>query len=230
MPINRFFDPNLTSDTKEGILEGDEFNHATKSFRLKHLDKIELINGKGALAQAFVTAVSKKHLSYEVESFHQEPQKVAPATLVLGMPKFNRLEIILEKITELGCLELVLFNADRSEKLDLSKNQWQRIELILVAALKQSGRLFFPSISVKPHLEECFESDRNYFFGDLDAQEKHLPKNPTKLGFVIGPESGLSDKEKSLLNKKATGLLLSDATLRVDTAAIVSVFLMQQAF
>lgn len=230
MPINRFFDPNLTSDTKEGILEGDEFNHATKSFRIRDADKIELINGKGALAQACVKSISKKHLSYEVESFHQEPQKIASATLVLGMPKFNRLEIILEKITELGCLEIVLFNADRSEKLDLSKNQWQRIELILVAALKQSGRLFFPSISVKPHLESCFDSDRVYFFGDLDAKDKQLPKNHTNIGFIIGPESGLSDKEKSLLKTKAQGLLLSDATLRVDTAAIISVFLMQQAF
>lgn len=229
MPINRFYDPHLTINTQEGTLEGDEFNHAVRSFRIKEKEKIELINGKGAFAQAIVTNISKKNLIYQVENIHQTPPHLAQTTLILGMPKFNRLEIILEKVTELGCLDIVLFNAERSEKLDLSKNQWQRIELILVAALKQSGRLFLPSISIKPHLETCFESDRIYFFGDLDATQKHLIKNQVPIGFVIGPESGLSEKEKTLLKTKATGILLSDATLRVDTAAIVSVFLMQQA-
>jgi len=230
MPINRFYDPKLEKTSLQGRLEEDEFNHATKSFRLKKGDKLEVINGKGVLATACVLEITKKHLTYEITHLELFQPQIAPFVLVLGMPKFNRLETILEKVTELGCLEVVLFNADRSEKVDLSKNQLDRAELILIAALKQSGRLFMPQVLVKPHLEECFDSDRDYFFGDLSSQDRKLKTSSSLLGFVIGPESGFSDKEKLLLKTKAYGVLLSEATLRTDTAAIIATHLMAQVF
>lgn len=224
MPIERFFDPLVDKDDKQGVLKEDEFIHATKVFRIKVGDTFELINGKGLLATAKALEVSKKHLSYQILKTSYTPPQVAQLTLILGMPKFNRLETIIEKVTELGCDEIILFNAQRSEKTDLSKNQLDRLQLILQASLKQCGRLHMPTLEVVANFEKIFESDRQYYFGDIHAKAPLQKAQQGRLGIVIGPESGFSEKEHLILAKKAVGISLSDAVLRVDTAAICGVF------
>jgi 16S rRNA (uracil1498-N3)-methyltransferase len=227
MPIDRFFDSELTHMSTLGTLKDDEMLHALKVFRLKIGDNFEVINGHGLLAQVTLTQTSKKHLSYTVHSFHQSPPQPPKKSLIVGMPKFNRLELIVEKACELGIEQITVFNADKSEKLNLSHNQLQRLHAILVASLKQCGRLFLPTVELKSNLAECFESDKTYFFGDLTTQNKEpLPSSP--IGFIIGPESGLSDHELALCQSKAIPYTLSQAVLRVDTAAICAAYIMGQ--
>lgn len=228
MPVERFFDANLNYADSEGKLSGDQMHHALKVFRLKEDDECEIINGRGLLAKVVVSEISKKHLIYKVLEKHQTPHKTASITLILGMPKFNRLETIVEKVCELGCDEIILFNADRSEKVDLSQNQLERLQLILQAALKQSGRLFLPHVELLPSLERALESPRSYYFGDVNASSSLLVHDIEPKAIVIGPESGFSVKETSLLKEKATSISLSDAILRVDTAAIVGVYLLKK--
>lgn len=224
MPIERFFDANLNHDDTSGKLTGDQMHHALKVFRLKLHDVCEIINGHGLLAEVEIIEISKKHMSYRVTKKIVVPHKPPVCTLILGMPKFTRLETIVEKVCELGCDEIILFNADRSEKLDLSPNQLERLQLILQAALKQSGRLYLPHLELLPSLERALEPPRSYFFGDVDAHGTitHATEGPRAI--VIGPESGFSKEETAILKEKAVSISLSDAVLRVDTAAIVGIF------
>lgn len=227
MPSERFFDSNLEHHDSHGQLEGDEFNHASKVFRIKVGDTFDVINGQGLLAHCEALELSKKHLSYKVLSSSFTSKSIPKLTLVLGMPKFNRLETIVEKVTEIGCEEIILFNADRSEKTDLSKNQLERLNLILQASLKQCGRLFLPSLEFTTNFEKIFESDRTYYFGDVNSKTPLTKLISHNVGIVIGPESGFSDKEHQILLTKATGISLSDAILRVDTAAICGAYLLK---
>lgn len=227
MPINRFFDKELQQDNVSGQLTGDEMHHALKVFRLKQGDEFEVINGKGLLASCKLTQVSKKHLEYQVLSKQLTSSTSNRTSLILGMPKFNRLETIIEKVCELGIDEIILFNADRSEKVDLSANQWQRVELIVQASLKQSGRLFMPHIECLPSLKRALELDRTFYFGDVEAKGPVVFSSTYPRAIVIGPESGFSDQEIALLKTKAHGTSLSDAILRVDTAAIIGSFLIR---
>jgi len=226
MPIDRFFDSHLDAASQEGKLVGDEKHHACKVFRLKPGDHCEIINGQGIVANVIISEITKNELFYEVNTHHIENIKIPQKTLIIGMPKLVKLELICEKATELGVDEIILFNADRSEKTDLSKNQMERLYNILISALKQSGRLFLPSLQFRPHLENCFESDRTYFFGDLRSKTKLSQTLSQRIGFVIGPESGFSDNELSLLEKMGQGVYLSVSILRCETAAISSAFLM----
>lgn len=227
MPIERFFDSKLDQHDSHGQLEGDEFNHASKVFRIKSGDIFDVINGQGLLAQCQALELSKKHLAYKVLSSSFIAKSIPKLTLVLGMPKFNRLETIVEKVTEIGCEEIILFNADRSEKTDLSKNQLERLNLILQASLKQCGRLHLPTLEFVSNFEKIFESDRIYYFGDVNSKI-HLSKlTSDNFGIVIGPESGFSEKEHQILLSKAIGISLNDAILRVDTAAICGVYLLK---
>jgi 16S rRNA (uracil1498-N3)-methyltransferase len=227
MPIERFFDPDLTNETTLGHLSHEEMHHITRVFRLKTGDHCEIINGRGGLAQVTLGEMTKKHMDYHVNSFHEERKNEHHTALILGMPKFNRLEFIVEKVAEIGCDQIILFDADRSEKSSLSDNQMDRIQLLFQAALKQSGRLFIPSLELKPNLLSCFEHDRMYYFGDVKGSKKLEGLTHQKCGFIIGPESGFSDKEHLILHEKAHSVSLSDAILRVDTAAICASFLMR---
>ncbi len=227
MPIERFFDSKLEQHDSHGQLEGDEFNHASKVFRIRAGDTFDVINGNGLLARCEALEISKKHLTYQVQSSSFVPKSIPKLTLVLGMPKFNRLETIVEKVTEIGCEEIILFNADRSEKTDLSKNQLERLILILQASLKQCGRLHLPTLEFVSNFEKIFESDRTYYFGDVNSKTQLTKLPPHNFGIVIGPESGFSDKEHQILLTKALGISLSDAILRVDTAAICGVYLLK---
>lgn len=227
MPIERFFDANFTSGDTSGSLQGDEFIHASKVFRLKENDQFQIINGKGCLATVIADEITKKHISYKVIELVKDQVNIPKLSLILGMPKFNRLETIIEKVTEIGCDEIILFNADRSEKTDLSKNQLERLQLILQASLKQCGRLRLPSLELVSNFEKIFESDRTYYFGDVHSKTSFITKSQDNVGIVIGPESGFSDREHAILKNKAIGISLNDAILRVDTAAICGVFLLK---
>lgn len=227
MPIERFFDSDLTAEDKEGQLEADQMHHALKVFRLGVGDHLEIINGHGLLAHCLITEISKKNLRYQVIKTHIEKRGLPKTVLILGMPKFNRLEFIIEKVCELGCDKITLFNADRSEKVDLSPNQLDRLNLLLQAALKQCGRLFLPSLELRSSLDQCFEQDYTYYYGHIETKEKLPLAIKNQAGIVIGPESGFSDKEKALLSTKAHPISLSDAVLRVDTAAICAVCLLR---
>lgn len=142
MPVERFFDDLLEPNHKEGKLHGDEMHHAIRVFRLKESDTCEVINGRGLLAKVTIDEISKKYVSYRVDSIDIQQKSGLYKTLILGMPKFTKLELIAEKICELGCDELILFNADKSEKFDLSDNQMERLHTLFGTSLKQCGRLF----------------------------------------------------------------------------------------
>lgn len=79
---------------------------------------------------------------------------------------------------------------------------------------------------MKSHLEDCFVGGKDYFYGDIETNKKFPAQHQKDLGFVIGPESGFSEKELQLLKQKALGVSLSDAVLRCETAAISAAFLM----
>lgn len=229
MPDNRFFiDAPLV---EEVVLQDEEMRHILV-MRPEIGDTLELINGKGDLAQGRITAIHKKEISIQITSHHHEPEDPVKLIIAQGMPKLPRLDIILEKGTELGMTELWLFPADRSEKVGLSANQNDRIRKILIAATKQCGRLYLPKIHMIDPIANWKTTSYSLFygaFGDDIPTFASVLKTPPQDGmvFVVGPESGLSSKEEKLLDKLgAKGVSLHKNILRTDTAPLAALTLM----
>jgi 16S rRNA (uracil1498-N3)-methyltransferase len=234
MPECRFFIDSPLIKDQEVFLHDEEMRHLIV-MRPEIHDTIEIINGKGALAQARITQFNKREITAEITSLHHEPEDSIKLIIAQGMPKLPRLDIILEKGTELGMTELWLFPADRSEKVGLSANQHERIRKILIASMKQCGRLYIPKVQVIDPIASWKDLSYPLFYGafgeNTPSFASALKQTPPKDGilFVVGPESGLSAKEEKQLNKlNAQGVSLHKNILRTDTAPLAALTLMSQ--
>ncbi len=151
--------------------------------------------------------------------------------LYCALLKKDNFELVIQKATELGVKEIQPLVTERTVKLNFS---FKRAEKIIKEAVEQSGRLNFPFLRpLKDYKDVLLEAqkhnDLNLFF---DITGKELREfflgflESQRIGLFIGPEGGFSETEKALADKYGfLKLKLSDFTLRAETAALVSVFL-----
>lgn len=232
MPEKRFFTP-LSLEPQAAItLAGEEAHHLQHVMRCKVKDHVELINGKGFLADAEIIKTKKETVELFIHSVREEKADSFEIILAQGMPRPNRLDPILEKCTELGVSQIWLFPGMLSEKKELKPSQLKRMENIVIAATKQSGRLFLPTIEAKPPLAKWQPPREPSYFGDIDPKAPALysawtqepPKNAVI--FFVGPEQGFHSDELELFNTWGTkGVKLHHNILRTDTAPLCALSL-----
>lgn len=228
MPHNYFFSSSPLKDTTElAHITGEEFHHATRVMRLQKGDELILIDGAGHRGEGHAVAIEKQKILVQLDSIALLPPSPS-ITLILGLQRLSHLEIALEKCTELGATTFKLFVGDKSERDSLTPTQSTRLEMITKAAVKQSGRLYLPKISFFSSLQEAIQDEIRgktpLYFGDIETKERIKPSLQETAALVIGPESGFSQKELSLLRGCATPLSLHKNILRAETAAIVGCY------
>ncbi|MBP9840899.1 MAG: 16S rRNA (uracil(1498)-N(3))-methyltransferase [Simkaniaceae bacterium] len=212
MPSHRFFSSGST-------IEGEEFHHLTRVMRNQVGDEIELIDGKGSLSLAKITSIEKKEATLKILATSTEEPPKERYSLIQGVPQGAKIEWVLEKGTELDIDDFLFFGSK-----DFSPNKLTRFHHILIAAIKQCGRLFLPTLSFYSSLEEV-PLHEGACYGDPQGTPYH-----TGHQIVIGPESGFSEEEISLLKGKgAQGVSLGKHILRTETAAIIGVYTMTKS-
>lgn len=233
MPKERYFYPQDFQEGSQLFIEDQEFHHLIHVMRNHIDDVIELVNGQGQLASGKISKIEKKRVSLEVLTVYQAPSLDLPLILAQAIPRFNRLELIVEKGTELGMTELWLFPAMHSDKKAFSINQTERLNTILISAMKQCGRLFLPELIFMPSLKEWQKFSLPTFFGDTrpsaptfaSAWQQKNPQNGSI--FCVGPESGFTSDEVDVLQQLgAEGVKLHRNILRTETAGITALSLM----
>lgn len=234
MPVERYFlEEPLTLNSKKTLKE-TEFHHLAHVLRTREGETVEIVNGQGVLAYATVESIQRDKALLSIDKV-EESSNVAPRLILAqAMPKPNRLDFILEKGTELGVSEFWLFPGQLSAKKELYPNQIERAKTMTVAAMKQCGRLFLPSIEIKPALKQWNRPEGTSFFGDVNPEAlpflrtwQQLLEKPAPFIFFVGPESGFTDDEHLLLRKMgAQGVKLHENILRTDTAALMAMSLL----
>ena len=218
-------------------LEGPEFHHARDVLRIGPDESVDLINGRGWIASGVVQSIERHRCLIRILSAKSQ---AAPKTLLclgLSLLRPNHLDFAIEKGTEVGVDRFVLFHADRSDRKDLPPSIHRRLEALLIAASKQSGRLFLPQICFASSLAEALTLlPSPHLWADLSADATSLalrlasiPSDQTP-SILIGPESGWSDRERGVLSKKEAPVLLHTNVLRAETAAIVGAYALSQQF
>lgn len=235
MPHERFFIEQPLNPQETVSLEDTEFHHLCHVMRARIGDHVELVNGKNQLAHATLSSLAKHHAVLTISTVVNENTPKPRLVLAQAIPRFNRLEYILEKATELDTTEFWLFPGMLSEKGEFSDNQMKRMSQLTIAAMKQCGRLDLPSISFKPPLLQWKPIEGRLLFGDTSPNAPALakldlaPASPCTI-FFIGPEKGFDPKETTFLKNSlsAQGVRLHRNILRVDTAPLAALSILSQ--
>lgn len=233
MPQDRYFLDEKFILNSEVTLKEKEFFHLTKVMRKKTEDTIELINGKDQLAQGRILKINSKSAEILVERVDSSVPFNLKIILAQPLLRSNKLDLILEKATELGIDEILFYKAERGEVGLFSQDKQARYHSLMIAALKQCGRLDLPKIHPLPNLSDLKSFDFEFLFGDLTTKNTFNINDfkPKKnICFIIGPESGFSEKEQNFIRAslKATAIKLSPYILRTETASIASAVLLSQ--
>lgn len=224
MPAHRYY---IDQPLKKApvSLKDTEHHHLSKVMRQKEGEKIELIDGQGAFAYAQIIQIKKEETLLEIKEIEHVQLKYK-IYLAQALPSLPHLEVIAEKGTELGMSELILFRGDKSQSY-LSDSKISRLQLKLISAIKQSGRLFLPKIHLIEKLEEIKPEVDFSCFGDVHPkatplfQELREHSEVQSSIFYSGPEAGFSKKELEFFEKQQIkGISLHSNILRTETAPL----------
>ncbi len=220
-----FYTPDIEKDPH---LPEEESQHAVKVLRLEAGDKIELVDGKGNYYEAEIAFPHHKHCQVNVlnKVSDYRPQPVHIHIAIAPTKNMDRLEWFAEKVTEIGVGEISLLLCDHSERKVVKTD---RLEKILVSAMKQSKKAYLPRLNEmisfkefmkKPHPEHCYiahcyEQDKRSLAKDYQAGEDVL--------VLIGPEGDFSEEEVRLaIEKGFVPVTLGESRLRTETAGVVA--------
>jgi len=220
----RIFKENITDNLK---IADEDFNYLTKTLRLKSDSKFEITDGTTAINVFQINSIEKKHLEASlIDTYTENNEPAITLTLIQGLPKNEKTELILQKGTELGISKFIFFEGEKSVvKLKNTETKIPRWNKIIESALCQSRRNYKPEIKTYPSLKNALQKiDKNIYHADQNNSAIPISGiNKTEsINLVIGPESGFSDSEKKLLQEKSTAVSLGKTTLRTETAAIAA--------
>jgi 16S rRNA (uracil1498-N3)-methyltransferase len=210
-------------------LSENESKHIYKVLRKREGDPIGLLNGKGFTASGKINSYSGKRIAVLIESVvYSENDLSKNLTIAIAPTKsIDRFEYFLEKATEIGVGEIVPLLSDNSERKIIKKD---RLEKILIAAMKQSKRTYLPKFQELTNFAEFLNNDvsENKFIAHCEEGEEKNPFVKTlncekKTTILIGPEGDFSINEiKLALNNGYHAVSLGESRLRTETAGIYS--------
>ncbi len=224
--MNLFYVPEIDGEIVD--LPEEEARHVVQVMRKKPGEEIMLVDGKGHWHRLEILETSKKKCAGRIlESLQPEDKRDFHLHIAIAPTKnINRFEWFLEKATEFGVDEITPLLCDRSERKKLRED---RLEKILVAAMKQSLKAYLPRLNpltpFKALVSQAFDGQQ--FIAYLDEDVKgHLNENYQKAQNVlilIGPEGDFSPEEVSLAKAKGfLGVTLGKSRLRTETAGIAA--------
>lgn len=230
--LPRFFAEKLSEADGELTLDDNEAHHAAHVLRLGEGQAVELFDGRGHAAAGVITACKKRQVRLRLTGTVQTHLPPAPALhLAFAVPKGQRLDWLLEKATELGAasLEPIQFARSVAGGKGLSAHKLDRWAARCVAAAKQCGLNHLPEIRPACGLGDFLAAlpAGRWLLGDGRAGTPPLAEAlaaepaPDALGFVVGPEGGLNDREhQAVCQAGLRPVRLGPGVLRVETAAV----------
>lgn len=229
----------LDNDNKEYIIEKEEDKrHILLVMRKTIGDFIEIVDLNKQAYKAEIVDV--KPLAVKIDEKIMSTESNISVDIYQGLPKFDKMEYIIEKSVELGVREIYPIEMERSvvklnQKEMLRKiDRWNKISK---SASQQSKRNIIPEVKsiIKIKDIEFDKYDLNIFL-DAEKSEENIKLNTLKekdikiISVIIGPEGGFSLEEKEYLFDKAKSINLGSRILRTETASIVILSLLQNIF
>ncbi len=233
--IRIFLPPeDITSDIV--TITGDQARHLTLVLRVKPSDMISVMAGNGYEYECRIVSAHKKEVRAEVISkAPYSAESPVSITVAQGISKGDRMDIAIQKSTELGATRIIPVITERSQVKHTHKvERWHKIAL---SAAEQSGRDKVPEIDEPTRLEEFLGSIPPGSSGIIffeEKRERNLKKvlsgfkGIKEITILIGPEGGFTKDEVAAATEKGfIAASLGPRILRTETAPITALSIIQ---
>ncbi|HTG00730.1 MAG TPA: 16S rRNA (uracil(1498)-N(3))-methyltransferase [Nitrospirota bacterium] len=242
MRLPRFFIAPEQIEQTRIVITGEDVRHIALVLRMKAGDELLLCDGRGAEFRVKITAVERARIVTEVTSRSRAEIREPRIALFQGLPKSDKMDLIVQKATELGVSFIVPLITERTiVKIRDEEKRVGRWQKIAREAAMQSSRLDIPRVEpvtgFKDFLRTLNSEPRTLLL--LPWEEGGAPIRDVLTGnadaryvsLFIGPEGGFSSAEVSAAGVSGFHIVsLGPNILRTETAAIAALAIIGYEF
>ena len=235
MRITRIFSEVTLEANQQIQLAEKASHHLHKVLRLKPGAELLLFDGCGGQYSAVIDAIEKKSVTVNTGAY-EASSKQSPLEIHLGIAisKGDRMDLIMQKATELGVTTITPLISERTEvklkgeRLEKKHLHWQQI---IISACEQCGRNQLADIRpLQPidHWLGNISADKKIVLHHRTDQKLLATEEPKSVALLIGPEGGLSSKEiQRAEERQFNALQLGPRVLRTETAPMAAIAILQ---
>ncbi len=236
-----FVEPSAVGEN-EIVITGRDVNHIKNVLRMTIDEELLISDGQGKDYCCIISNLSEDEIVAKIIEENSERTELSSKfVLFQGLPKSDKMELIVQKAVELGVYEIVPFKAKRcvvkldDKKADSKIKRWQSIS---ESAAKQSKRGIIPNVHEVMTFKEAVEYAKTFDisiipyenFKDMASTREVMEKigSDMKVGIFIGPEGGFDSEEVDYAFENGIHpISLGKRILRTETAglAILSVLM-----
>lgn len=239
--VYHFFTETEFFTGSEAVITGSDVNHIKNVLRMRPGEKILLSDGKGTNCLCELTKIESDRVTARIL-----PEEVADtelpvrAILYQGLPKGDKMELVVQKAAELGAVRVVPVETARSvvrldeKKAEARRKRWQGIS---ESAAKQSKRMLVPEVSGVMSFQSALQEAAGADLALIPYEDSEsLPgaggmaltrrlieerKPGETVSIFIGPEGGFSDEEiRMAMEAGVRPVTLGKRILRTETAGL----------
>jgi len=226
VPRRRVHTPRLHVGRVE--LDHGGSRHARDVLRLEPGTEVEVFDDAGGVASGVIVALEPL-VAVQVDAIEAAGANVIDITVAAAVPKGDRADWMVEKLSELGVARFIPLATARSVVLPEGKNKRERWTRIATESAKQSRRRGVMRIEdltkVSEAIAQAADTGAIVLSTAADARPilDALSQKRASVTLFIGPEGGWTDDELQLFQQHdVTPVKLTDTILRVETAALVA--------
>ena len=235
----KFFVDKENIEQDKVIILGEDVNHIKNVLRKNIKDTLEICdaqNGKNFLCE--IEKIEKEQIvGLIIQELENKSESSTYIHIYQGLPKSDKMELIIQKSVELGVAEITPTNMSRCivklDNKDARKKveRWQKISEV---AAKQSGRDIIPKMNnlcnFKEITNQCedydaiilaYENEKENKLKNEIEKLKSLEKENLKIAIIIGPEGGIAHDEVEEAKENGIKIItLGNRILRTETVAL----------
>lgn len=243
--MHKFFTPKENINDLEGKILGEDVKHIYKVLRLAIGEKVILNDCEGTEFLGEISDLSKTEVTLKIiEKLNSNNESNLEIYLFQGLPKAQKMDLIVQKGTELGIVKFIPTITSRVDvKLSGEFKKLDRLNRIALEAAKQSKRSIIPIVTQPIDFARVllemksmdlfivpYENTENFGIKGVinELKEKNNLENIHKIGIMVGPEGGFESEEIEKLKQEGAYIItLGSRILRTETAGFVATSLVQ---
>jgi len=241
LPAHRLYVPDQLTPGSELELDDERFRYAGRVLRMRVGDELVLFNGTGGEFTAVITEVSRRAIVLNIGA-HRERDVESPLriNLVQGVSRGERMDLVVQKATELGVQRITPVLTERSvvrlqgDKSERRREHWEKVAQ---SACEQCGRNIVPLIDEPQPFASWLASagasdlQRAVLRPGVEQTLASLNCTNKQWQLLIGPEGGLAQAELEHATEAGFApYALGPRVLRTETAAIAALVILQARF